>query len=187
MGHLKDAKKFGGVDLSIKLRPNTTARIPARWAVAETTDGEVTFEYTTEIKKYPEWAVRVVTFHEVCHIKHALKGLPLFLQTIEEGTIATEPREELPIEKTSRFNIQELDIKMLAEKLGLDEKDAVNIFQYAYFALTDVLVGREIKVSPVGEDNLNLALSQRGAMASCWKSLLPGLMPLWKQGCGVLW
>ena len=130
-------------------------RAPAKWVVSETTNNGVTFEYAREITGYPNWAVRVIAFHEVCHVKHALKGLPLLILCLKGDDKEESGFSSLPLAKATDFNFKEIDVKILGNILGVEAKKTMDIIQDAYVMLTDVLVNCElIKHTPVGSENL---------------------------------
>ena len=130
-------------------------RAPAKWVVSETTNNGVTLEYSTEIAGYPNWAVRAVAFHEVCHVKHALKGLPLLVLCLKGDDKEESGFSLLPLAKATDFKFKEIDVKVLGNMLGVEAQKTMGIIQDAYVILTDVIVNCElIKHTPVGSDNL---------------------------------
>jgi hypothetical protein len=155
--YLDDAKKFWEVDLCMSLRQNNST-IPAKWKVSETTAEHVVIEYSKEMVKYPVWAVRVVAFHEICHLKQALEGLPL-LCICDKGNAAEQKEFNTLAQKLSKFNVGQLDLKPFSHEFGLGKSDIATLFQTVYVMATDKLVNFElIRASPVGFDNVRLGI-----------------------------
>jgi hypothetical protein len=140
--YLEEAKRFFGIDLHTEFRKNATLRSPAKWVIGETTREKFTIEYAIELMKYPEWALRHVAFHEVCHVKHALEGLPCFFWATDDESV-----DALSI---GNLNIHKLDARELSSEFGMERKNIETLFQMVYGLTTDFLVNSVLlKSSPV--------------------------------------
>jgi hypothetical protein len=158
--YLRDAKTFWEVNLQIRLRTNARLIPAARWAVNETTSDQITIEHCSEdFAMFPEWAIRAFAFHEICHVKQAMEGLPLISYESEKENARKKQRDSSMIQISKKFNVCELDIEKLSHGLEVEMKDAVVLLQDAYVMGTDFLVNSElIKASPVSFDNIKVGM-----------------------------
>ena len=149
--HFEDAKAFYEIRQRIILKHNMQLPKPARWVIGQTTSGSFTIEYGTELTKYPEWVIRFIAFHETCHIKHALAGLPCFFLKSDNEIIKDE--------KISNLKLHEVDLKEFSRGLGMEAKDAEKLLQLAVVVATDFLVNSElIASSPVQNETIRFGI-----------------------------
>jgi hypothetical protein len=158
--YLMDAKAFWEIKLQIKLRMNAQLRPVAKWAVNETTSDRITIEHCLELLTvFPEWAIKVFAFHEICHVKQALEGLPLISYEVEKENARKMQRDDSMIQLSKKFNVCELDIEKLSHGVGVEMKNAVVLLQHVYVVATDFLVNSElIRASPVSFDNIKVGM-----------------------------
>lgn len=144
--YFNDAKTFYKVGQRILLRPNDRLHPPARWVAGETTSDRFTIEYAAYLVKSPIWAIKHVAFHEVCHIEHALRGLPLFCwETNAEKNVSLPASfHSNQINQYENLNLYGVDIKRLSRDLGAEVKNAEVLFWIATNSACDFLVDSEL-------------------------------------------
>ncbi len=141
--YFNDAKTFYKVDQSILLKPNSRLQTPAKWVVGETTSSRFTIEYATYLTKCPEWAIKSIAFHEVCHIRHALKGLACFYWM-------SNAEEVFERQQYENLNMYEISIERLSRDLNVEASSAEVLFRIATSSACDFLVNSELLIdSPV--------------------------------------